>query len=182
MPFPIYITTIFALLTAILFSLSIASANGIHPSSEEIFNGPIGPYTARVLAVRQGSQFHLTIAIVDTSSAILPSRPTVVVRGQSVAEPGLTIGPATAEPSSAGEQWHTVTFPAPKPSQWRFHMTINGPLGQASTNFEGPIREGGGFNWFYPIAAIAALAGAWGYLAWRRNQALKKITRLKQSP
>jgi hypothetical protein len=177
-----YILVASLLLAALLLSQSIASANGIHPSSDEIFNGPVGPYSARVLAVRLGNEFHLTIAVVDASGNILPTRPTVQVRGENVEDPGLTIGPTLAEPSSAGEQWHTIIFPVPQAGDWRFGISINGPLGAASTTFEGPIREGGGFNWFYPIAAVAALVGAWGYLAWRRSQAMKKIKARNISP
>jgi hypothetical protein len=164
-----------AFLAGLLLSPSIASANGIHPSSEDIFDGPVGSYGARVLAVRVGSQFHLTILVVNQDGTILPSRPTVQVGGQKVDNPSLTIGPDIAEPSTAGEQWHTITFPAPEAGQWRFDMSIDGPLGQASTTFEGPIREDGGFNWVYPIAALVALAGAWAYLAWRRSQSMKRI-------
>lgn len=147
-------------------------ANGTHVPSQEIFNGPAGPYHLSVFAVPQVKSFHITVYVTRQDGVIEVDFAQVRVSGRG---PGARDNFSSLDlerPSIPGANLYLSNLPIEKAGQWALTVTVDSSIGHGVADMSVEAVEPSllNSNIVILILLFAAFVAFFEFRRWRRRR------------
>jgi hypothetical protein len=139
-----------------------ARANGPHVGARDVFTGTAGPYQVTVRTAPVVGNMHLSIYVAQAVDAQPISNASVRVSGEGPQDISQIAESASATATLDQPGWYGVILVVKEVGDWRFTLTIDGPMGGASVDFPVKVVKASSVPWGLIVPAALAL----GLLVW----------------
>lgn len=132
-------------------------ANGIHPTSQEVYSDEVGPYMLSVTTSPVLDFIHLSIylSLKDSDFPVLGANLTVAA--EQADGTGIAVGPMAAPLTNDNLNWFSVDLPIEEAGEWTFTLIIDAPLAKETITFPIFVRGSGSVSITF-IVIVAAIA------------------------